>query len=450
MNIVIIGAGDVGLYIATLLSKQKHNVTLIDKDGNKLNEISWQMDVAIQQGSGTDWQLLDSLLDLHPDLLIALTSQDETNLVACSIAKNLGYPKTIARVRDNLYLNRTRLDFARIYHVDSFISPELLVANEMYKYIVSPNSLAFENFAHGEVQMRTLQIPGHWKFGHEKISKLKLPKGIILGLIYRQTSKGERTLIFPHGSDAIEPGDEVTLIGQRHQMSDIHRFFENPSQKVDKVKIVGGTLVGKHLAHILEEQHIAVSLIDKHPLACQHLAKTLPGCSIIQQDGTDLDFLLSENINPSDYYIMCTYHDETNILGALVAKEAGYQNIAITLSNNRFLPLMHHLGIVHIVSPKLAAANQIIGLTTSKSITSLVSLYENEAEILEITVSSNSQIIGIPLSEIGPRLPKDFLIMMIQSRGNISIAKGDSVISPGDTVIVICNPKYFQELGNIF
>lgn len=450
MNIVIIGAGDVGLYIATLLSKQKHNVTLIDKDGAKLDEISWQMDVAIQQGSGTDWQLLDNLLEMQPDLFIALTSQDEVNLVACSMAKHLGYPKTIARVRDNLFLNRTRLDFSNIYNVDSFISPELLVAHDIYKYIVSPNSLAFENFAHGEVQMRTLQVPTTWKSQNLMISKIKFPKGVILGLIYRHVPGSDPTLIFPHGSDYILPGDEITLIGKKEQMSDIHCFFGNITQKVDSVMLVGGTLVGINLAKILQENHIQTSLIDKNPKRCQILAKELLKTSIIQQDGTDLDFLLSKNIQPSDYYIMCTSNDETNILGALIAKEARYQNIAITLSNNRFLPLMHHLGIVHIVSPKLAAANQIIALATSKSISSLVSLYENEAEILEINVSIQSQIIGIPLSEIGPRLPKDFLIVMIQHRGSISIAKGDSVILPGDTVIVICNPKYFQELGNIF
>ncbi len=450
MNIVIIGAGDIGLYIATLLSKQKHNVILIDKNGAKLEEVSWQMDVAIQQGSGTDWQLLDHLLEIQPDLFLALTNQDEVNLVACSIAKHLGYPKTIARVKDNLFLNRTRLDFARVFNVDYFISPELLVAYDIYKYMISPGSLAFENFAHGEVQMRTLQVPSTWNRQNTPLAQLQLPKGIILGLIYRHLPNEKSQLIFPHGSDCILPGDELTFIGKRQQISHIHHFLGLTIQKVDRVLIIGGSLVGINLAKILQEHRIHVSIIEKDFSHCQKLAKELPHCHIIQQDGTNLDFLLSENLRPTDYYIMCTSHDELNILGALLAKETGCKNVIIPLSNNRFLSLMHHLGIVHVVSPKLAIANQIIALATSKSITSLVSLYENEAEILEINVSLNSQIIGIPLAEIGPRLPKDFLIVMIQNRGSISIAKGDSVICPGDMVIVICNPKYFQELGNIF
>lgn len=450
MNIIIIGAGEVGLYIATLLSKQKHNVILIDKNAQILDEVSWQMDVAVQHGSGTDWQLLDRLLEIQPDLILALTDQDEVNLAACSIAKHLGYPKTIARVKDNLFLNRKRLDFAKIFNVDFFISPELSVAYDIYKYIVSPDSLAFENFAHGEVQMRTLRVPPDWIRCDVPLSELQLPDGIILALIYRRQSEGDPLLIFPHGSDLIIAGDEVTLIGKRQPMTEIHRFFGLRREVGERVFIAGGSLVGKNLAKILQEHKMQVTLIDKNCARCKALAKELPQCKVIEQDATNLDFLLAENIQSSDYYIMCTPSDERNILGALLAKEAGCKNIAITISNNRLLPFMDHLGIVHAVSPKLSAANRIIALSTSKVITSLVSLYENEAEILEITVSVHSQIIGIPLSEIGTRLPKDFLIVMIQNRGSISIAKGESVICPGDTVIVIANPKYFQELGNIF
>lgn len=450
MNIVIVGAGDVGLYIATLLSKQKHNVVLIDKNKAKLDELAWQLDVAIQQGSGTDWELLERLLEIKPDLFLALTDQDETNLVACSMAKHLGYARTIARIRGKHFLNRTRLDFGRLFHVDYFISPELLLAYDFYKYIVSPGSIALENFAHGEVQMRTLHIPQTWKFADKPLAELSLPPGILIGLIYRHQPHEEPVLIFPHGSDHIIAGDEVTLIGERKQMLEIHQYFGIQSRKTDKVVIVGGSLVGINLARILPEHDIQVTLIDKDPALCQELAKELPQCRIIHQDGTDIDFLISESIDQSDYFIMCTSNDELNVIGALLAKEAGCENIAIILSTNRLLTLVHQLGIVHVVSPKLTVANRIIALATSKAITSLVSLYENEAEILEITVSLNSQIVGIPLSDIGPRLPKDFLIAMIQNRGCTSVAKGDSVICPGDTIIVICNPKYFQELENIF
>ncbi len=450
MNIVIVGASEAGLYLAALLSKQKHNVILIDQNGEKLQEQSWQMDVAIQEGSGTDWKLLNHILEAEPHLFIALTNKDEDNLVACSMAKNLGYPKTIARVRNTRFLDRSRLDFCRIFNVDYFIAPELQVAYDIYKQLVSPSSLAFENFANGEVQMRTLQIPPNWNYYHLPLSKLHLPKSIIVGLIYRAQLNEEPLLIFPHGNDHILPGDEVTFIGERKEMANIDLFLGLKTTKVKKVIVAGGSLVGLNLVKILQEHQIKVQLLDKNLKYTMELSEELPKCQVIQEEGADFDFLLTEKIDESDYFVMCTSSDERNVVGALLAKESGCKNTAVVLSNNRFASLTHHLGILHVFSPKIAVANCVISLATSKAITSLISLYENEAEILELTVSINSEITGIPLAELGARFPKDFLIAMIQNRGCLFIARGDSVICPGDTVIVICNPKYFHELEKIF
>lgn len=450
MNIIIIGAGAIGLYVANLLSKQKHNVILIDKNGAALEERSWEMDVAIREGSGTDWQLLDSLLEINPDLFLALTSEDETNLVACSIAKHLGYPRTIARVKDNRFLNRVRLDFARLFNVDYFIGPELLVAHDIYKHLVSASSLAFENFAHGALQMRTILVPSTWA-KRQSLRELQLPTGIIVGLIYRSNrEEGWPPIIFPHGADYILPGDEVTLIGERDQMATIHQFFGIREKKLQSVVVMGGSLIGINLAKILQERDVQVRIIEKNYQRCLALAKELPACRIIHHEAVDLDFLASEKVSKADYFVSCTNSDESNVLGALVAKEAACENVALVLTNTRFIPLANRLGLVHVVSPQVAAANQVVSLAASSAVTSLVSLYENEAEILEMTVSLDSKIIGLPLADLGPKLPKDFLIAMIQSRGHITIAKGDSIICPGDTVIVICNPKYFQELQKIF
>ena len=450
MNIVIVGAGEAGLYLAALLSKQKHNVILIDQNGEKLQELSWQMDVAIQEGSGTDWKLLNNILETKPHLFIALTNKDEDNLVACSMAKHLGYPKTIARVRNARFLDRSRLDFCRIFHVDHFIAPELQVAYDIYKHLVSPSSLAFENFAHGEVQMRTLQMPHTWNYYHLPLSELHLPKSIIAGLIYRTQPNEEPLLIFPHGNDHLLPGDEVTFIGERKEMANIDLFLGLKTTKVKKVIVAGGSLIGLNLVKILQEHQIKVQLIDKTLKYGMELSEELSKCQVIQEEGTDFDFLLTEKIDESDYLVMCASSDERNVIGALLAKENGCKNAAIVLSSNRFVPLAHHLGILHVFSPKIAVANHVISLATSKAVTSLISLYENEAEILELTVSINSEITGIPLADLGSRFPKDFLIAMIQNRGCLSIARGDSVICPGDTVIVICNPKYFHELEKIF
>ncbi len=456
MNIVIIGAGEIGRYIASLLAKEQHNIILIDKNARKLAEASLTLDVAIREGSGTDWQMLDDLLELSPDLFIALTNSDETNLVACSIAKSLGYPRTIARVRDTRYLNRTRLDFGRIFDVDSFVGPELLVANDILKYMLSPGSITVENFAHGAVQLRTLIIPEKWRKSDKTLKDLHLPSNLIACLIKREVSDPTNSLntinqiIFPHGNDHILPGDELTIIGETDVITEAHEFFGITQQKIQSVILAGGSLTALNLAKQLQRRDIDIKILEKNYDRCTLLAELLPKCTIVNHDATDLHFLKAEKIGQADLIVACTGHDDTNLLAALLAKEVGCPQAIVVLNNTSYAPLLAHLGINHTVSPRASVANHILSQILSGTVTSLVSLYDNQAEIMEIKVPLDSKIVGIPLSELGPLLPKDFLIAMIQSRGRILIANGTRILLPGDIVIVITHPKYAKELERIF
>lgn len=456
MSIVIVGAGDVGLYIAQILSKEEHNIILIDKNGKKLQSASNLLDVATREGSGTDWQLLDDLLELSPELFIALTDDDETNLVACCIAKNLGYPRTIARVHDQKYLNRTRLDFSRIFEIDSFISPELLAATDILKHMLSPGSVSTETFAHGAVQLRTLEVPVKWRKGDIPLKDLSLPEGAIIGLISRNTHKHfslgspQSEMIFPHGDDVILPGDEVTVIGETAIVTDIHRFFGIETKPVNSVVIVGGSLTGFHLARMLIDLNIPVKIIDKDYDRCCYLANALPDATVVHHDATDLQFLKEEKIGRSGVFAACTRHDEINVMTGLLAKEAGCEEVIAILSNNSYQSQAKHLGINLAISPRQSAANHILSQILTGRVTSLVSVYENAAEIMEVNVSADSKVVGIPLSELGPLLPKDFLIAMIQNRGRIMVANGSRIISPSDTVIAITHPRHIDDLEKIF
>lgn len=449
MNIVVIGAGEIGSYISLLLSQEQHNVVLIDKSIDQLKQVTDSLDVATRLGNATDWQLLDDLLEMAPDFLIALTDDDEANLVACAIAKNLGYPHTIARVKDNRFLNRTRLDFANIFDVDYFIGPELLVANEILKHIISPSSLMVESFVHGSVQMRTLSVPENWRKGDRPLKTLNLPSGMILSLIRRITATGDE-VIFPHGNDHIQPGDEVTLIGETLAIAQAHEFFGIAQEPIKYVVIVGGSLTGSNLARLLNENDISVRLIEKSYERCCLLSDQLPHITIVNHDGTDLEFLIGEKVDQADMFVACTLHDEVNILAAMLAKEAGCKHALVVLNNNSYAPLVARLGINHVVSPRVVTANHILSQLFSGTVTSLISLYDNRAEVMEINVSLDSTVAGIPLSELGPLLPVDFLIAMIQNRGRIMVAHGNRVISPGDTVIVMTSPDHIPELEKLF
>lgn len=456
MNIVIIGAGDIGLHLAMIFSQVDYGTVLVDTNPHKLELAARNLDIATRLGSGTDWELLEELMELAPDLFIALTNDDETNLVACTIAKNLGYPQTIARVRHNTYLNPTRLNFEKLFSVDHLIGPERLTADAIANMILIPSSIETENFSHGAVQMRTLKIPPKWRKGNIPLSRrgeLELPEQAMVGLIRRHSpslKNGKASLIFPHGTDTIHAGDEVTVIGETDTVRELHKCFDIPTKLPKSVMIVGGSLIGINLAQLLQEKGVRIRIIEQDFDKCTRLSELLPYCTVIQHDGCDCRFLQSERIGNTDVFVACTRNDEVNFLAANVAHDLGCEKVIISLSDINFLPLIARFGIHQAASPRLYAANRILSIARERTIASMVSMYDNQAEIMEIKVSIDSKITGIPIRQLGPQFPKDFLIAFIQSRGRIFIADGTRVLSPGDTVIVISHPKHLNEIKKLF
>ncbi len=454
MNIVVVGAGSIGKHIAELLSRKGHRVVLVDNSLQTLNEVSQSLDVAIRHGSGTDWQLLEALQEMDPDIIFALTQDDETNLVVSSIAKSLGYPKTCARVRSDLYLKASRLDISRLFHVDYLIAPEVLLAYDVFSYIMGGGAIEVKNFSHGAVQMRSLKIPTTWKQDTISLSKLDLPKNIVAGFIKReldgQKRKNSTKYIFPHGDDCILAGDELTLIGERQAMSQAEQFFRFEKQRAKHVAIVGGTLIGRNVAKLLLAEEIAVTLIEKDYSLCCRLAEDFPNANILHHDATDLEFLEAERISQVDYFFAATRQDEVNILLASHLQAMGCKETLLSLLNMSYLSAVKNLGIRHAVSPRMTAASSVLTIINSETASSIVSLYDDAAEIMEVRISPESKIVGIPIAKLALHLPRDFLFAVIQNRGKILIANGERVLSPGDTVIVISAPRHIEDLRELF
>jgi trk system potassium uptake protein TrkA len=269
-----------------------------------------------------------------------------------------------------------------------------------------------------------------------------------------KTFEGELSLkkevIFPHGDDMILPEDEVTFIGESDIISQMHQFLGIEEKKIRSVVLAGGSTTTLNLAKLLEVRDIDVRILEKNYEVCRNLAEILPKSTVIHHDATDIEFLRSEKINTSDAFIACTANDDTNILACLLAKEVGCLEAISMLSNTSMVPLLTKLGINYTVSPRVATADHILSQIMGGKVTSLVSFYENQAEVMEVNVSADSKVAGIPLSELGPLLPNDLLIAIIQNRGRIMVAHGNRVISPGDTVIVITHPRHVKELEKIF
>ena len=450
MNIVIVGAGNIGSYIASILSQEEHNVFLIDKDLKTLEKVGRSIDVATVPGDATDWKLLENLRENEPHFFIALTGNDQTNLTACAIAKNLGYPKTIARVTETSYVTRSSLDFGRLFFVDYFIASELLTAHDILKSVISPSDLMIENFAHGAIQMRTIILPENWARPNLPICELGLPEELIVGLIRRKNAPDQDLVIFPHGDDHLLPYDEITVVGETKIMAKLGDVFGTPARSLRSVVIVGGSAVALQLARILEKQNVSVKIIERDEGRCNYLAERLSNTTIINHDGKDLNFLLSEKVQDSDAFITCMHSDEANLLISALGKQTGCKKVISLISDATLNPILRKLDVTAYISEKVKIANRILSIVHSETIISITSLCDNRAKVSEIKISAQSELIGIPLSDLGTKLPKDLLIAVIESRGKVMIGKGNRILCPGDTIIAISHPKQINEIQYLF
>jgi trk system potassium uptake protein TrkA len=447
MSIVILGAGRIGSYVASTLSDEQHRVILIDEDEKALERVSSESDIATIQSSAPSWKLFEDLIEHKPYLFFAATGDDETNLISCSIAKNLGFPKTIARVQAREYLTHSRLDFGRLFFVDYFIGPEVLAAQDLCKVLVHSGDLAVEHFAHGAIQMRTIQIPDRWDKGGIPICKLSLPDELIAGLIRRKLAVGEAVLI-PNGDDHILPGDEVTVVGEAKVMHRLHEIFHSSETRTRSVILVGGSPIAVHLTHYLCQQKIHVRIIEKDSARCEELAGLLPQATIINRDGRDPQLLRSEKVQDADAFVSCTHFDETNLLIAALAKEIGCQKSIAQITDGQILPILEKVGVLPALSPRVNVANRILSILDEETTLSVASLSCDAAKIIEMKVSPSSKAVGIPLSDLD--LPRGLLIAVIQRQGRVMVGKGSRVLCPEDIVIAICHPIQIPKLQQLF
>lgn len=442
MNIVILGAGSIGGHLALILSQEGHNVIVIDRDPKTLERVGRLADIATKLGNGTDWQLLEELKENSPDFFIALSSDDETNLCACAIAKDLKYPKTVARIRQRSFLDHRRLDFGRIFGVDHIIGTELVVAHDLYQRILHPGNLAVENFAHGAVQMRTIVVPEHYAEAGKPLANVDLKENLLVGLIRRK----EEGIIFPKGKDELLPGDEATIIGPSGSMDELHRIFGIHKKAPRSLVLVGATGVAIHLIELLLPHHISIKIIEQDEQKCRKIASLFPSVTILNHDGTDLEFLKEERVYASDAFIACTHSHETNILAALVGKQAGCKEVMALVSDENVVPLLEQYQISYALSERASITQRIQVILHKDTFISLASLYENQAKIMEVKVSAESELVKRPLSALGTILPKNFLIAMIENQNGITIPKGDNKLQAGDTAIVICGPESVEDV----
>lgn len=431
MKVIIVGAGEVGFQIAKFLSYENIDVVVIDRDKDKIKRVVDELDVAAIEGEGGDIASLKNAGADSTDILLAVTNSDETNMIACLLAKAMfSIPRKIARIRNPDYFKNEKLLNSDNLDINPAINPELEVAMSIIRLLEIPIATDVEDFEGGIVKVIGLKLQeGNYLIGKslKNIGKL-LEKKFLIGMIERE----DKTII-PSGDDVIKKGDIIYIPVKRGEVYDLLSPLRIETMPARKIMIVGGGRIGTHIASNLESK-IDIKIIEQDEGRCKFLSRTLKKALVLLGDGVDQKLLFEENIGDMDVFVAVSNNDELNIMASLLAKKQGAKKIIAIVNRSDYIPLARGLGLEAVLSPRLLTASTILRYVRKGDILSLTSIAEGKAEILEARVGDNSQLLGKPLMET--RMPRSSLIGAIIRGNQAIIPSGSDKVFKDDRLII--------------
>lgn len=433
MKVAIVGAGKLGIRVASALMGGDYAITIIDKDEQILQKLSQQLDVMPIHADARQIKVLKGI-DIHEfNYLLAATDNDETNIVIASFAKKLGCRRVIARVRDPEHMNQFGF-IKETMGIDSIVNPDLSITLEIYKYLAEKYTLSNGIFTSGKIALIEFSVRRYPKLVGLPIPSIReiLPNMLIAAI----SRKGK--VIIPHGDDQIKPGDFLYVIGEKQEIVALNKKVHERGKytNLQKVMIIGGGKTGFYLAEKLSEFGAAVKLVEKDLSRCRYLSSHLNNVMVLHSDGTDLALLEEENMDEMDAFVTATGYDEENLLLALTAKQHGIEDVISKVSHENYKNLVERMGVDMVLNPlDITASNILRFIQGSKKIISSL-LLQGQAEIMEIVAHSHMEMIGVPLSRLN--LPDGVLIAAIHRGQQVIIPNGDTVIQWNDRVIILC------------
>ena len=445
MKIIIAGAGDVGSHLAKLLSSESHDIYLLDENEERLNTISSQIDVFTIAGDAKSVEIMEQKLISTCDLLIAVTSSEETNMLICILGKKLGAKHTIARINDDNIISENREHFYNELGIDTLISPTHLATLEIERLI---NQAAFTDdieFDNGKLTV----------FG---ISLSK--KSILIDKSVRESADLNPNLSFKplalhrndltllvDGDTILKENDIVYFISLRESIENIITLCGKTSIEIRDVMIIGGSRIGLNIAKLLEKNY-NISLVEKDKAKCEQLASILKKTLVININGHDVKILEEEGLAEMDALISVTANSEMNVMTSLVGKNHGIKKTIARIENFDYINLSQSIGVDTITNKKIIAADKIFKFVRKGNVSSVANLHGTNAEIIEFIVKSNTKITKKPINQLN--FPKDSNIAGIIRNGIPIIPFGDFQLIENDKTIVFSLTESIKEIEKFF
>lgn len=443
MRIVILGAGTIGTWIADLLCRNRHDVTVVDADPSHARRVNEELDVRALTGSASESSVLFQADVIGSDLCLAVTGQDEVNLVAASMAKAMGARRTIARVYGAVFHDMSTFDYQRHFRVDRLLSLEQLSAMQLARGIRSPGSLAVENFANGELEVQELTVDAKAAAIGVSLKKLGLPRAIRIGSILR-----EGRMWIAGADDTLQLGDRVTIIGRREDIDEMKVQFQAKPPPKRNIVIAGAGETGFHLARTLANRRFSVLVMESDEQRCQDMANRLKHATVVQADATRRVTLEEERVGKADVFAACTGDDENNIMACVEAREVGARTIMAVVGRPDYANVVGKLGIDLAVSPRDVMAKQVLGFLNKGPVISRTSLPGGniavlELEVLDEVIATEHVLANLPL-------PSQCLIAGVMREDFVSVPGADDRLRAGDTVVALIEDSVVEEMLPLF
>ncbi len=451
MNIIIAGCGKVGYALAQQLNDEGHDITLIDNSVERLQPVLSALDVQGIVGNATNFHTLQEAGVEDADLLIAVTNQDEINMLCCLIAKKAGHCQTIARVRDPEYFKEISY-LKQCLDISLAINPEYAAAREIAHLIQVPDAMEVDTFAKGRVDLLRVGIsensPLHGltvqafskRFNHE---------------ILICTLEHEHQVSIPNGNSVLRAGDTISVIMPKEK---IHSFYKTTklaeTREVHEVILAGGGTISYYLAQMLLQSGIHVTILEIDRERCDFLSLALPDASIIFADATDHKVLMEEGLAGADAFVALTKMDEENVFLSLFANKINPKCKKITKINRlalseiaEDLPMGSTFSTKHVTTEQILQYVRSYGNSYGSNVEALYRLLDNQVEALEFHVGDNCPVTGVPLAEL--KLKKNLLVCCIVRNNRVITPSGRDAIRLHDTVIVVTTHKGLQDISDI-
>ena len=431
MNIIIVGAGKVGITIGEQLSSENHNITIIDLNQKKVEEAEEKFDVMGVVGNGASYQVQMEAGVMDAELLIAVTGADELNLLCCLIAKKAGKCQTIARVRNPIYSKEVNF-IKRQMGLSVVINPELAAAQEISKLLRLPYAKKVDTFARGRVEMVKFRMHPELHMDGLKVADIlsKMKCDVMICGVERLK---ERKVVIPNGDFILRDGDLVSMMAVPRETAKFFKKMGIPTHQVKSTLIVGGGMIAFYLAKQLLEMRV--------------------DATILQGDGTDKEFLLEEGLAHTESLVALTNMDEENLMLALLARKYSEAKLVAKVNRIHFEEVIDDLDIDSIIYPKNLAAEHIVRYTRAmqnslgSNVETLYKVMDGAAEALEFVIREESHVTNRTLRELS--LKDNLLVCYISRFGKLKMARGQDMLKVGDSVIVVTTHKGLNDITDI-